>query len=150
MLKRLSFLALAAVTGAFAIGAALAPRASASSESSALTEVNAGVDDRQAAQAAQAAQEDCSAPTYQQAALRNASTLQTLSWSPFGRAERGWAIYEEHVARDIGAACQPGTPGFAAALARWQQDHRLPANGEATVQTLSLMKASWQEARPYV
>ncbi len=54
----------------------------------------------------------------------------------------GWGIYEAHVARDIGTSCAPGTPGFAEALAHWQENHHLPASGEANVQTLVIMQTT--------
>ncbi len=145
MLKPLSILVVALVAGSVAAAAALAPRASARSGSSSLTEVNVATEDQRAAPVS-----DCSAPEFVQAASRNSASLQSLTWSPFGRAEKGWAIYQEHVAHDLDTSCQPGSPGFAAALARWQQDHRLPANGEATAQTLVVFKTRWQDARPYV
>jgi D-alanyl-D-alanine carboxypeptidase len=90
------------------------------------------------------------APGYEQAAQRNADSVDHLSWSPFGRSERGWAIYQLHVAHEIGADCTPDTPGFAAAMARWQTAHNMAGAGEATPQTLMFMKTAWQTARPYV
>ncbi|MDB5438363.1 MAG: D-alanyl-D-alanine carboxypeptidase [Caulobacteraceae bacterium] len=92
----------------------------------------------------------CAVSGFEQAASNNAISLEHMTWSPFGATEHGWAIYEAHVANDIGSDCAPDTAGFAAALARWQRSHALPADGDATVATLSLMKAAWQSSRPYV
>lgn len=145
MLKPLSILAVTLVVGLTAATAILAPRASARSGPESLTEVNVQIQEQTPTSAS-----DCSAPDFVQAASRNSASLQSLTWSPFGRAEKGWAIYQEHIAHDLDTGCKPGAPGFAAALARWQADHRLPANGEATAQTLVVFKTRWQEARPYV
>ncbi len=87
---------------------------------------------------------------YEDAARRNADSLRTMTWSAFGRAETGWAIYSAHVARAIGTNCTPGNPGFAAALARWQASRGLSGDGRSDLMTLMSMKGEWQAARPYV
>lgn len=87
---------------------------------------------------------------YEPAARGNADSIRTMSWSPFGRAEKGWAIYSAHVARAIGTTCAPDSPGFAAALARWQASRGLSGDGRSDVATLMSMKSEWQAARPYV
>lgn len=87
---------------------------------------------------------------YEQAARGNADSMRTMTWSPFGRGEKGWAIYWPHVARAIGTDCAPDSPGFASALARWQASRGLAADGSSNVATLMSMKVEWQAARPYV
>jgi len=84
------------------------------------------------------------------AAAVNARTLGTLPVNLFGRPEAGWAIYAPAVAHTVATACPADTPRFAAALARWQFDHGLTAHGAVDAPTLSLMKAGWQRARPFV
>lgn len=143
MLKTFSILAAAAAVVVFA-GSAVAPRAEADVQPVPLIGPASPPD-------SYAAVENCdAAPGFEGAALSNAGSLDQISWSPFGRAERGWAIYEQHVAKEIGVTCGAGTPGFAAALARWQEAHGLAGGGEATLQTLMAMKTGWQSARPYV
>ena len=90
------------------------------------------------------------APGYEAAARRNAESLRAMRWAPFGRAEQGWEIYSAHVAREIGTDCEPDTPGFAAALARWQSTHALEGDGVSDTRSLTAMKVGWQAARPYV
>ncbi|HEY5107140.1 MAG TPA: D-alanyl-D-alanine carboxypeptidase family protein [Caulobacteraceae bacterium] len=84
------------------------------------------------------------------AAARNAVSLETLAWSPFGRSETGWAIYEPLIAREIGAACPPASPAFAGALARWQTRVGLPGSGIIDVASFSRLKRIWQDRRPFV
>lgn len=80
----------------------------------------------------------------------NGSQFTTLAWSPFGRAETGWAIYYPRVAFEIGSQCQPATPGFAASLVRWARAHGLPGTGVLDPPTFAAMKAHWQGVRPFV
>ncbi len=84
------------------------------------------------------------------AALTNANSLDLLPWSPFGRLEIGWRTYAVMAAREIGSACAPNTPGFAARLASWQGAHHLPGEGTMTVTTLGRMRDLWRSRRPFV
>ncbi|MDG2523590.1 D-alanyl-D-alanine carboxypeptidase family protein [Caulobacter segnis] len=92
----------------------------------------------------------CRNPAFEAAARENARTLTTLAWSPFGRAETGWAIYETLVAHEIGTACPAVSPGFAAALAEWQKRHRLAGDGRFTMASFDTLKAQMHARRPYV
>ncbi len=85
------------------------------------------------------------------AAAANAASLTALTWAPFrGRQETGWEIYAPLIAAEIGTACAPASPGFAAALARWQGGHRLPAGGIFDAATFKAMNNAWSMARPFV
>lgn len=84
------------------------------------------------------------------AAAANAASYERLAWSPFGRPETGWQVYYPRIAVEIGTPCQPGSPGFALALAAWQQAHRAPPTGVVDVATFTAMKQAWQEQRPFV
>ena len=100
---------------------------------------------------ARARVETCEGPrAYNQAAADNAASLNDLIWSPFGRPEKGWAIYGPGIAGEIGTDCAPDTPGFAHALARWRRAHRLDGAGRFDPTTFEAMKAGWQGRRPYV
>ncbi|MBV8593678.1 MAG: D-alanyl-D-alanine carboxypeptidase family protein [Caulobacteraceae bacterium] len=96
-----------------------------------------------------AAARDCSAGP-RAAALANALSLFNYSGAPFGRPERGWAIYEPLAAGEIGTACPPQSPGFAAALARWRSAHGLPATGVMDGDAMAQLKLLWQSRRPFV
>ncbi len=85
------------------------------------------------------------------AAAANAASLTALAWAPFrGRQETGWETYAPLIAAEVGTACAPASPGFAAALARWQGGHRLPAGGIFDAATFKAMNNAWSMARPFV
>ncbi|MBO9707735.1 MAG: D-alanyl-D-alanine carboxypeptidase family protein [Caulobacter sp.] len=96
--------------------------------------------------------EDCQAGggISDSAAPVNAASLTTMAWAPFGRAETGWEIYAPRVAHEIRTGCAPGTPRFAAALARWQGGHGLRPTGVFDSQTFAPMLTAWHRARPFV
>jgi hypothetical protein len=87
---------------------------------------------------------------YAPAAAVNAISQTTLPLQPFGRPELGWAVYAPAIAREAGTACAADTPGFAAALARWQFAHGLTPHGAVDPPTFEAMKATWQARRPFV
>ena len=84
------------------------------------------------------------------AAQKNAASLRTAAWSVFGRPEIGGVIYAPLTAHEIGIDCPGDAPGFAAALAGWQGEHRLPANGVMDEATLRALDHTWQGRRPFV
>jgi hypothetical protein len=89
-------------------------------------------------------------PAMRAAAADNAASLTTRAWSPWGRAETGWEIYAPMIAAEAGSACGPATPGFAEALARWQQARKLPPTGVMTPETFEVMRVAWLKRRPFV
>ena len=98
-----------------------------------------------------AAQDACAGGVqYQLSAAQNVATLETAAVAPFGRIETGWKLYAPQVTHTIGSPCTPDTRAFAATLATWQAEHRLPATGAMNTVTLSAMKGTWQQARPFV
>lgn len=93
----------------------------------------------------------CAGPAvFAPAATANASSLALLDVAPFGRLERGWAVYAPWTARTISTNCAPGTPGFAHALAGWQTSHALTPHGAIDPATLEALRAAWQDKRPFV
>jgi D-alanyl-D-alanine carboxypeptidase len=84
------------------------------------------------------------------AAQANAASLQTLAWSPFGRTETGWATYAPLITREIHTACAPDTPGFALALAQWEEARRLAADGVFRPGVFAPLKTVIQMRRPFV
>lgn len=92
----------------------------------------------------------CAAPAPPGALAANAASLTTLAWSPFGRAETGWAVYAPKVSAEIGTTCTVAAPGFAAALGGWQAKHHLAPTGVFDTLTFAAMKAKWQAQRPFV
>lgn len=94
--------------------------------------------------------ENCAEARYAHAAFENAKSLNSLDWAPFRRPERGWDVYAELIAAEIGTRCAPTTPGFASALARWQRERGLQSTGQMNAETFVFMKGVWQESRPFV
>ena len=90
------------------------------------------------------------APAFTAAAAMNAASLTGAAWSVFGRPETGWEIYAPLVAHEIGAACGPDQPGFAAALADWQGRNGRPATGIMDPDTLKALDILWLRRRPFV
>lgn len=93
--------------------------------------------------------DDCAAGSAA-AAATNAASLDSLAFAPFGRAETGWAVYAPRISAEIGTRCSANTPGFAAALGRWQAMHGARATGVLDPPTFMAMKTAWQRARPFV
>jgi D-alanyl-D-alanine carboxypeptidase len=84
------------------------------------------------------------------AASANAQSLLFLAWAPFRRPETGWQTYAPLIAREIATACAPDSPGFAAALARWQAGHGLPGDGVLTDTVFTHLKNTLELRRPFV
>jgi LAS superfamily LD-carboxypeptidase LdcB len=89
-------------------------------------------------------------PQWSAAARINASSLTGMPWEPYRRPEVGWESYAPVIAREAGTACPPDTPGFAAALAAWQQRRGAPPDGVVSALTFQTVKGLWQERRPFV
>ena len=92
----------------------------------------------------------CGGAAWTPAAQANRASLETLAWTPFGRPETGWATYAPLTAREIATGCPADTPGFAAALARWQSAHGLPADGVFRPEAFARMLAVVELRRPFV
>ena len=95
------------------------------------------------------AQETC-ADGPRAAASQNAASLTQRVWSPFGRPEAGWEIYEPLVTHEIATGCPAWSPGFAASLGRWQAARRLAATGAMDQPTFTALKQAWESRRPFV
>ena len=85
-----------------------------------------------------------------EAAVKNAQSIDTLDWTPFGPHEKGWAIYEILIDQEIGTTCGAGTAVFAQKLADFQTKYQLAPDGVFTPATFDVFKGVWQERRPFV
>ncbi|MFN3585660.1 MAG: hypothetical protein ACK4TT_17160, partial [Phenylobacterium sp.] len=92
----------------------------------------------------------CERPGWEAAARANAESLRTRPGAPFGRQEIGWEIYAPLFQREIGVACPPESEGFAAALAAWQAERKLPTDGVVDDADFLVLKGVTQERRPIV
>ena len=89
-------------------------------------------------------------PGFEGAALQNGLSVREMPWSPFGREERGWEIYEAKIAQEIGTRCSADSPAFAEALAKWQQARQMAADGVLNEAVFQRMKNFWHAQRPYI
>jgi hypothetical protein len=96
------------------------------------------------------ATEDCAATGWLAAATANRQFVASLAWAPFGRPELGWGTYAPLIGREVATRCAPETPGFAAAYARWQSAHKLPADGVVKAADFKTMLAGLELRRPFV
>ncbi|WP_327455725.1 M15 family metallopeptidase [Phenylobacterium sp.] len=94
--------------------------------------------------------EACGQTGWRDAATANDRSLSSLAWAPFGRAETGWETYAPLIAREIGTRCGPATAGFAAAWARWQAAHQLPADGIVKEGDFAPLRNAMALRRPFV
>ena len=88
--------------------------------------------------------------TFVDAAVKNAESIDTLDWAPFGPHEKGWAIYEILIGQEIGTSCGAGTAVFSQRLADFQTKYGVAPDGVFTPATFEVFKGVWQERRPFV
>jgi hypothetical protein len=88
--------------------------------------------------------------TFVQAAAKNAGSIDSLEWAPFGAKEKGWAVYEFLLDQTLATTCGAGTASFAQALAAFQARYKLPADGVFSPETFDVFKGVWQEQRAFV
>lgn len=93
---------------------------------------------------------NCRAEGWTDAATRNAETLQTLVWSPFGRDEVGWEVYAPLIGQEIGAACPADSEAFARAFAAWEARLGLDADGVVDEVAFSALRNAMQTRREFV
>jgi LAS superfamily LD-carboxypeptidase LdcB len=92
----------------------------------------------------------CADPAWQAAADRNAASLETLAWTPFGPAETGWATYAPLLAHEIASGCPPASAGFARAYAAWQRQEKRPVDGVFKAEDFEALRAALMLRRPFV
>lgn len=93
---------------------------------------------------------DCVGPAAMTAAAAlNGASIHSLEWAPFRRPETGWETYLPHIAYEIDSRCSPISPGFAAALAKWQAERKLRPDGVLSAPLFDVMKNSWYGRRSY-
>jgi hypothetical protein len=91
------------------------------------------------------AAEACSAGPVAAAAV-NAAGVDWARVVMFGPPETGWRLYAPLIAQEARTQCGPGTPGFAAAVARLDPASR----GVVDAGFLARLKVRWQGRRPFV
>jgi zinc D-Ala-D-Ala carboxypeptidase len=81
------------------------------------------------------------------AAARNATLINDLAWTFGGKQQRGWYLYTALIGRLLNTEAEASSPAFAAALAKWQRQSQLDANGILDEKSLNAIVASWQQNR---
>ena len=83
----------------------------------------------------------------EEASRQNALLLRDLNWTFGSKPQRGWYLYVPLIKKLIKTKDDPSSPGFAAAVARWQEKSGRGASGVLDDQTLYAMIGAWQSAR---
>jgi len=81
------------------------------------------------------------------AAAKNATLENELSWTFGGKQQRGWYLYNLLVGRTLNSRNQADSNDFAAALATWQQNKRLNPDGMLNEESFMAMVSEWQNNR---
>jgi len=81
------------------------------------------------------------------AAAKNATLENELSWTFGGKQQRGWYLYDLLVGRTLNTRNQADSNDFAAALATWQQNKRLNPDGMLNEESFMAMVSEWQNNR---
>ncbi len=84
---------------------------------------------------------------HEDAARRNTSLANNLSWTFGGKQQRGWHLYVPLISRLLGTEATSDSEKFAKALSDWQKKRGLTATGVLDEETLMSMVASWQGQR---
>jgi len=84
---------------------------------------------------------------FAEAAIKNASLRNDLSWTFGGKTQRGWYLYDLLIRRTLKTDSDPTSADFAEALADWQKDRGLEASGILDEDTLMSMISKWQNDR---
>lgn len=87
------------------------------------------------------------AGSFVDAAARNATLKNELTWTFGGKQQRGWYLYERLIGKTLNSEHEPTTSNFAAALAAWQKKMRLSADGVLDENSLMRMVSQWQSNR---
>lgn len=77
----------------------------------------------------------------------NSRSLDNLSWTFGGKAQRGWRLYVPLISELIETDANATSVAFAAKVATWQGSVNLPATGIMDADTFMAMIKTWQEVR---
>jgi uncharacterized protein YcbK (DUF882 family) len=81
------------------------------------------------------------------AAARNATLRNDLTWTFGGKQQRGWYLYDSLLTKTLNTSSDATTTDFAAAVAAWQKRRGLTANGVLDEQPLMAILSQWQSNR---
>ena len=81
------------------------------------------------------------------AAARNATLRNDLSWTFGGKQQRGWYLYDSLLTKTLNTSSDATTADFATAVAAWQKRRGLTANGVLDEKPLMAIVSQWQSNR---
>ena len=81
------------------------------------------------------------------AAARNATLRNDLTWTFGGKQQRGWYLYDSLLTKTLDTSSDATTTDFAAAVAAWQKRRGLAANGVLDEKPLMAIVSHWQSNR---
>ncbi len=81
------------------------------------------------------------------AAARNATLRNDLTWTFGGKQQRGWYLYDSLLTKTLNTSSDATTTDFAAAVAAWQKRRGLAANGVLDEKPLMAIVSQWQSNR---
>lgn len=81
------------------------------------------------------------------AASRNATLRNDLTWTFGGKQQRGWYLYDSLLIKTLNTSSDATTTDFAAAVAAWQKRRGLTANGVLDEKPLMAIVSQWQSNR---
>jgi D-alanyl-D-alanine carboxypeptidase len=84
---------------------------------------------------------------FTEAAARNVSLKNEVSWIFGGKQQRGWYLYDLLIGKTLKTQDDTVTDDFAAALAAWQKKKGLSANGVLDQSSLMALVSQWQSSR---
>jgi hypothetical protein len=80
------------------------------------------------------------------AAIENARLRSSMKWA-FGRAQTGWELYTDLIARTIETDARFDTPEFAMSVSKWQSRNGIAPTGIIDNDTFDVMVKRWQSDR---
>lgn len=78
------------------------------------------------------------------AAARNATFRNDLTWTFGGKQQRGWYLYDSLLTKTLNTSSDATTADFAAAVAAWQKRRGLTADGVLDEKPLMAIVSQWQ------
>ncbi len=99
--------------------------------------------------AAKDARGDAAVKRFSAAAVENVRSRDALRWDFGGKAQNGWAIYAPLISQTIGTEKESSSPEFAGAVAQWQKNAGIEADGIIDRPTLEALIKFWQSRRVF-
>jgi zinc D-Ala-D-Ala carboxypeptidase len=84
---------------------------------------------------------------FTEAAAKNATLKNELSWTFGGKQQRGWYLYDLLIGKTLDTRHDSVTSDFAGDLAAWQKRMRLSPNGVLDEKSLMALVSQWQSKR---